>query len=143
MPIKLVETDEEIAACYPVMVQLRPHLSEQAFLEQVRRQKGDGFLLAALEEGGQVRALAGFRVIEMLSRGRHVYVDDLVTDAHSRSAGHGRALMDWLKNYARAQGCARLHLDSGTQRTDAHRFYFRERLHISAFNFHVALDGDS
>ncbi len=143
MPIRLVETDEEIAACYPVMVQLRPHLSEQAFLEQVRRQKGDGFLLAALEEGGQVRAAAGFRVVEMLSRGRHVYVDDLVTDAQSRSAGHGRALMDWLKSYARAQGCVRLHLDSGTQRTDAHRFYFRERLHISAFHFGIALDSDS
>ncbi|GAB4203008.1 MAG: GNAT family N-acetyltransferase [Roseiflexaceae bacterium] len=140
MQIRLVETDEEIAACYPVMVQLRPHLSEQAFLEQVQRQMRDGFLLAALEEDGQVRAAAGFRVIEMLSRGRHVYVDDLVTDAVVRSTGHGHALMDWLKDYARAQGCTRLHLDSGTQRTDAHRFYFRERLHIAAFHFAVAIE---
>lgn len=143
MPIRLMETDAEITACYPVMVQLRPHLSEQTFLEQVRRQMGDGFRLAALEEGGQVHAVAGFRVIEMLSRGRHVYVDDLVTDAQARSTGYGRTLLDWLKDYARAQGCTRLHLDSGTQRTDAHRFYFRERLHISAFHFGVALEPEA
>jgi hypothetical protein len=30
-------------------------------------------------------------------------------------------------------------LDSGTHRRDAHRFYFRERMHISSYHFALKL----
>ncbi len=51
------------------------------------------------------------------------------------AAGYGKALLDWLKAEARRQDCARLQLDSGTHRQDAHAFYLRERLRIEAFHF--------
>ena len=41
---------------------------------------------------------------------------------------------------ARAAGCTVIDLDSGVQRHDAHRFYFRERTHISSHHFTKALD---
>ena len=44
-----------------------------------------------------------------------------------RSAGHGRALLDAAKDWARERGATHLELDSGEARTDAHRFYERER----------------
>ena len=75
----------------------------------------------------------------MLAVGRHVYVDDLVTDAASRSRGYGKAILDWLKAEATRLGCARLQLDSGTQRQDAHAFYLREGLRIEAFHLGIAL----
>ena len=78
--------------------------------------------------------------MEMLAVGKHVYVDDLVTDAGVRSRGHGKALLDWLKAEAKRLGCARLQLDSGTVRKDAHAFYLREGLRIEAFHFGIALD---
>ena len=71
--------------------------------------------------------------------GRHVYVDDLVTDDDARSRGYGKAMLDWLKAEARRLGCARLQLDSGTQRKDAHAFYLREGLRIEAFHFGIPL----
>jgi len=76
----------------------------------------DGYRLAALCEGDAVRAVAGYRLMEMLYCGRIIYVDDLNTDECQRSGGHGKALMDWLKAEARASGCKELHLDSGVQR---------------------------
>jgi GNAT superfamily N-acetyltransferase len=138
MPIRLAESDAEIDRCYPVMAQLRPQFARDAFVAQVRRQmQQDRFRLVYLEEDG---AVAGFREGEMLHRGRYVYVDDLVTDADSRSRGHGGQLFDWLVAYARAAGCQQLHLDSGVQRAGAHRFYFAKRMHVSSFHFLLRLD---
>ncbi|KPC91164.1 GCN5 family acetyltransferase, partial [Streptomyces sp. NRRL F-6602] len=63
------------------------------------------------------------------------YVDDLVTAEAARSTGAGRELVAYLEDRARELDCRVLDLDSGTQRTDAHRFYLRERFSISAFHF--------
>lgn len=134
--IRLAETSDDLRRAFPVMVQLRPHLDEAAYLAQVARQQRDAnFRIVMSEENGRVFAVAGFRIAEMLFCGKHLYVDDLVTDGHSRSQGHGKALLDWLTDLARREDCVELHLDSGVQRFDAHRFYFREGMHISSYHF--------
>jgi GNAT superfamily N-acetyltransferase len=123
-----------------VVRQLRPQLEESGFVQQALRQQQAGWHATGLFVDGEVRAFAGWRVVEYLVHGRHVYVDDLVTDAGARSEGHGKALLDWLKAEARALGCGSLHLDSGTHRKDAHAFYLREGLRIDGFHFGVTLD---
>jgi GNAT superfamily N-acetyltransferase len=139
MKIAIAESDEEIARCFAVMVQLRPHLAEGGFVTQVRRMQAEGFRLAFLEDDGGIRAVAGYRFQEKLFSGRNLYVDDLVTGTSNRSRGHGSRLLAWLADEARRHGCDQLELDSGVQRFDAHRFYFRERMHISAYHFVTAL----
>lgn len=132
-------TEAEIRACHPVMVQLRPRLDETAFLQQVQRQRMQGYqLVAGVDGGGQVIVVAGYLLCEKLAWGRHLYVDDLVTAAERRSSGAGAAMLDWLRDRAREAGCTSLHLDSGVQRTDAHRFYDRAGFERSALHF--ALD---
>jgi len=129
-------SDEQILATRDVMLQLRPSLPAQEYLPTVRRMmQSDGYRLTVLYEEGVVRAVAGYRLMEMLSCGRILYVDDLNTDDRWRSRGYGKALLDWLKDEARANGCAQLHLDSGVQREDTHRFYFREGLTINCHHF--------
>jgi GNAT superfamily N-acetyltransferase len=129
------ESDADIARCFPVMSQLRPHLVEKDFVARVRRMRGEGFLLAFVEADGVIRAVAGYRYYDKLFSGKNLYVDDLVTDSTQRSRGHGRALLEWLANEAKARGCDQVELDSGVQRFDAHRFYFRERMHVSSYHF--------
>ena len=137
MKIALAQTDSNIARCFAVMAQLRPHLIESEFVARVRRMQQEGFHLTFLEESGAVRAVAGYRYYDKLFSDRNLYVDDLVTDATQRSRGHGAALLRWLADEARRHGCAQLELDSGVQRFEAHRFYFRERMHVSAYHFVV------
>ncbi len=140
MSVKIAISADEIARCYPVMVQLRPHItSEREFVERVMLQQSEGFQMAYLESKQKVEAVAGFRIFDMLSRGRHMYVDDLITNETSRSKGHGRELFDWLVAHAKSQKCLRLHLDSGVHRFRAHGFYFRQRMHIAAYHFGLAL----
>jgi hypothetical protein len=51
MGIHLASSDEEIAACFPVMHQLRPHLTPGGFLTRVRSQERAGYRLASVFTG--------------------------------------------------------------------------------------------
>ena len=132
---------DALRAAWPVVEQLRPDFERERYVQHVLRQmQTDGSRATVLYDAGIPRAFACWRVMEMLAVGKHVYVDDLVTDSRVRSRGFGKAMLDWLKDEASRLGCARLQLDSGTFRKDAHAFYLREGLRIEAFHFGIALD---
>jgi len=138
--VRKLTTDEDILAARRVMRQLRPQIPEDAYLATVRRMmETDGYLQAAVFEGDIAVAVAGYRFMEMLFSGKSLYVDDLNTDDTRRSRGHGKMLMDWLKREAKERGCDQLQLDSGVQREQTHRFYFREGLTINCYHFRIAL----
>lgn len=135
MSIHIATTDTEIAACYPVMRELRPHIAQEQFLFRVRGQERTGYRVAYIQEPTGVVAVAGFRLGENLAWGRFLYVDDLVTLPGQRSKGHGAKLLSWLKGQAAKEGCEQVHLDSGIQRTEAHRFYEREGMTMASLHF--------
>jgi len=136
MQIAHTESDEQIAATFEVMRQLRPQLVRDDYVVQVRAlMASDGYKLAALSEAGEVRAVAGYRYMHMLYCGRLLYIDDLVVDERVRSRGYGSRLLDWLKAEARREGCQELQLISRVIREAAHRFYFREGFGIECFHF--------
>ena len=138
--IAIASAERDIRRCFPVMKQLRPHLGEDEFVAQIRRQiRKSDYRLVLLEENGRVRCVAGFRITECLHSGRYCYVDDLITDASSRSAGHGGLLFDWLVKHAREKNCNALTLDSGVHRFRAHRFYLTKRMDIVAYHFSMML----
>ena len=105
----------------------------------MRLQQQEGYRLALLSEDSRVRAVAGYRLGENLAWGRFLYVDDLVTDDSQRSSGHGAGLLAWLRETASEAGCDELHLDSGVQRFDAHRFYLRHGMKIASHHFCLEL----
>ncbi len=138
--------DPRWPAALPVLRQLRPHLSEQLLADVLAEGSPQGLrFIGAFEadgsgDGGEVAlGVAGWRIIANTSALRKLYVDDLVTAADARSRGVGAALLSELETRARAAGCRVLDLDSGVQRHDAHRFYLRERMDITAHHFAIAL----
>lgn len=138
--VKTAESDTEIARCFDVMRELRPHLERDGFVGTVREMQASGYQLAYLEYQGRVVTVAGYRISTSLWLGRHLYIDDLVTASEARSAGHGRLLLAWLRQQAKTAGCRFIDLDSGTQRGGAHKFYFEHGFTISAYHFAESLD---
>lgn len=132
---RVAETDDEIKNCFAVMSELRPHLEEGKFLDTVRAMEKDGFRLAFIEDGGEVVCVGGYRISSNLAFGKNLYVDDLSTGEKHRSKGYGEQMLQWLRAEAKQQGCNILHLDSGTQRKRAHKFYLCQGLHIASFHF--------
>lgn len=144
--ISLAESDSDILRCYRVMSQLRPHLSRDSFVERVRGLQENGYMLAFAEASDatgilesatedRICAVAGYRVLDQLVSGRILYIDDLVTDSSARSRGFGDMLLKWLLARAAEEGCTFLELDSGVERSRAHRFYFGAGLSIIGYHF--------
>ena len=117
------------------MVELRTHLKRDDFLDTVRHMESEGYRLAYIEDDQELVAVAGYRIYTNLFFGKNLYVDDLVTSASARSKGYGEQMIDWLRDKARNAGCRSYHLDSGTARGQAHKFYFNQGFMISSYHF--------
>ncbi len=125
---------EWLAGAEAVHRQLRPQLPAD-YPAKMQRIFRDGGEMCVAVRNKKVVGVAVYREFENTHAGRRFYVDDLVTDESGRSSGVGRALMAYLQQAARERGCKGLDLESGTHRTRAHRFYFREGFFITSFSF--------
>lgn len=124
---------EWLARSEGVHRQLRAHLPTDYTAKMKRVLENSCMALAV--EGDTVLGLAVYRWHENTYDGLKFYIDDLVTDDARRSEGVGHALIAHLEKIARGLGASGLVLDSGTQRSQAHKFYFREGFVITSFNF--------
>ncbi len=129
---------EWLAPAERVHRQLRPQLPSD-YAGKMRKVFADGGRMCVAVAEADVVGVAVFRVYENTYAGLHLYVDDLVTDERRRSAGVGKALLDHMREIARAAGCSSFDLDSGTQRQQAHKFYFREGMVVTGFHFETKL----
>jgi GNAT superfamily N-acetyltransferase len=122
--IRELSTEMDWLAAYPVMKQLRTHLSQERFLELTREATvSEGYKLAALYEEGKIMALTGFMPMITLYNGKSIWVCDLVTDSSVRSKGYGEKLLNYVETWAKNNGYDIISLSSGLQRLNAHRFY--------------------
>jgi GNAT superfamily N-acetyltransferase len=134
--LRHAETDTEVASCFPVIVQLRPHLADaDELVTRVARQRAAGYRILAAWRGDVPIGLAGYRVEENLVHGRFIYVDDLVTIEAERRSGVGARLLDAVAEEGRKLGCNRLVLDTALDNVLAHRFYYRQGLLARALRF--------
>jgi len=138
--IYLACEDDEIQRCFSLMQALRPHLKKEMFLSQVKEQIQKGYHLFYVSNGSEVVSLAGCRIGVNLAWGRHLYIDDLVSNENQRSQGHGKKVLEYVKSFAKDKGCEGIHLDSGVQRFGAHKFYLREGFRISSHHFSYKIE---
>lgn len=133
---ELDTSDEHIALIYPVLAQLREHLSLEDFTERYRASfEGASYRIVGAFVGDDLRAIAGFRFIMNLAQGSALYIDDLVTASEWRSKGYGGELVKYLEGVAIAIGADAIRLDSAVHRLDAHRFYEREGFYFYSKHF--------
>lgn len=134
-------SDTDLRRAWATMFELRSHLDESDYMRMLGTMRSDGYRLFALEDAGDIKALAGVGIATNLYYGKYLWVYDLVTRETVRSSGLGARLMGELEEFARAEGCATIALSSGLQRTDAHRFY-EQRLGYErvSYTFRKALD---
>ncbi len=114
--------------------QLRTALPPE-YEAKMKRVFAGGARMCVAADGADVAGVAVYRIYENTFYGKQLYVDDLVTDEARRSSGVGRTLLGYLEQKARAAGFDSLTLDSGTQRLQAHKFYFREGMAVTSFHF--------
>ena len=114
---------------------LRPHISEADFVPTVTEMMEGGYKLAAVFVEGEAVAVVGYRHLQFLFNGKHIYIDDLSTLPTFRGCGYAGALLDFVAAEARAHGYGSVTLDSGHHRSVAHRLYLNKGYVISAHHF--------
>jgi hypothetical protein len=131
--------DQDIESCFDVMQELRPHIQQKTFLPTIRHMEKEVYKLVFIKNNGAVVSVAGYRITTNLFMGKNLYVDDLVTTSKARSMAYGEKLMAWLQEEATKESCQVFHLDSGTHRGQAHKFYFQQGLTIASYHFSKSL----
>ncbi|MBA2305881.1 MAG: GNAT family N-acetyltransferase [Acidobacteria bacterium] len=122
LTIRELDSDHDLRTAFPLMAQLRDRITSATFVDELRRQHADGYRLIGGFANERLVALAGIRHAHTLSRGPHLFVDDLVTDEREQGQGYGRELLASVEALASAAGLPRVYLDS---RATAQGFYER------------------
>ncbi|MGE7908201.1 GNAT family N-acetyltransferase [Lysinibacillus xylanilyticus] len=121
--IKQLTSQQEWMEAYPVMVELRTEITLEKYLLLLKEMARDGYMLFAFYENMQIVAVAGLSWRVNFYSERHIFVYDLVTDEKYRSRGYGEKLLQYLHQWGKENGAHYIALESGIQRTSAHRFY--------------------
>jgi hypothetical protein len=129
-----VTRPELLASAESVHRQLRPQIPP-GYVARMKEIFAGGAEMAVAVVDGKVAGITVFRVIEKTFTGRELYCDDLVTDEKQRSTGVGHALIAYMERIVAERKCDAFALDSGCQREQAHKFYFREGMTVTAFHF--------
>jgi GNAT superfamily N-acetyltransferase len=95
----------------------------------------DATMLVADVHGEVVGLCSVYLDVASVRFGQRAWVEDLAVHPDHRSAGHGKALLDAAKAWARERGATHLELDSAEARVDAHRFYEREQAAYRSIQF--------
>jgi GNAT superfamily N-acetyltransferase len=102
--------------------------AKQRLAEAIASDRSAVFLAEDADDGGPPIALCtAYLDFNSVRFGLRCWVEDLAVDPARRSEGIGKALLDRARNWAAERGATHLELDSGEARTEAHRFYERER----------------
>ncbi len=124
--IFVVKSKADLERCYPVMKELRTHLSFEDYISIYdESHKTNGYEIVAIEDHSQIVAVMGYRFLSDYVRGKHVYVDDLVSRENVRSQGLGAELLKYAEKVAKESGCKTLRLCTGIENERGVKFYDR------------------
>ncbi len=120
----------QLEGAFPLLLQLRPHLTPALFQDLYAAQIKLGYELHGAFLEDKLVGLAGMRTVTSLARGPHLHLDDLVIASGLRSKGLGGQLLAYAEHQAASRGLGKLFLDA---RKEAIPFYEHE-----GYSFHPA-----
>lgn len=125
MKIHIVKSPSDLERIYPLLTELRTHLTYESFLDTYHHaHKSDQYELVGFFEEDNIVALVGYRVLYDFVRGRHLYIDDLITTQTVRSKGLGATVLKFAEEKARELNCTGgLRLCAGIENTGGIKFY--------------------
>lgn len=131
-----IQNREELERCFPVMKELRPHLSVQEYLEIYRHAHAmDGYEILAMEKKGEIIAVLGYRILYDFVRGRHLYIDDLVSTEKMRSKGLGAEMLKQAEVIAKNLHCKSMRLCAVLENDLGIKFYEKNHWTKRAYAF--------
>lgn len=132
-----LRSDQELKECFPILQELRPHLTFEAFIEIYKQaHESTQYEIVVVKKNNIILALMGYRILSDFVRGRHLYIDDLVTTEGARSQGLGAKLLSYAENIIAPQlNCNSLRLCTGINNERGALFYEKNNWEKTAFAY--------
>ncbi len=139
--IKEVKDKNELEITFPIIRELRPHLTFSDFIVLYEKAKqNDDYKIVGFYQQDTCIGVMGYRILFDLVHGKHLYVDDLVTTQSMRSRGVGKQLLIFVEEEAKKHQCKGLRLCTGIENEKAKRFYEREEWKLRSVAFKKQLE---
>ena len=119
---------------------------EATFEDLIRRyisDDGKRILVAQNADAKVVGVLSMMLLLRLNQRSLEMYVPELVVHERFRGLNIGRLLVDRCIQIALQNGCHRIRLESGNQRTTSHKFYRALGFEQSALSFTLNLESSA
>jgi GNAT superfamily N-acetyltransferase len=128
--------ENEILRVYAVLKELRPHISEEEFVEIYKHaHEADDYTFYGYFVNNDCVGLMGLRYLNDYVHRFHLYIDDLVVSKDHRSQQIGAKLLKFAEALALKKSCTGLRLSTGVDNKDGMRFYEREHWALRAVVF--------
>ncbi len=137
--VRLIPTPD-LPVILPLVQILNPSLDETLLAKRLDEMPGQGYQCAGAYLGEQLVGICGIWVATRFYCGKYLEPDNVVVHPDFRSLGVGQKLMAWVYDYARAESCEVVELNSYVGSPRAHKFYFGEGFQILGFHFQKRLD---
>jgi GNAT superfamily N-acetyltransferase len=107
----------------PILQALWPELRAEAYIRSLASMEGRGYVLFGIRSDDELVAVAGVQEIELLARGKILWLFDMATHPQHQGKGFGARLLTFLQGYARSNGYSRLLLHTSATREATIAFY--------------------
>lgn len=121
--IAVLNTRELWLEALPIARVLWPELRSEGYVRSLASMSGTGYTLFGLRHSGMLVAIAGVQEIELLARGKVLWLFDMATHPDHQGKGFGSRLLAYLREHARSNGYSRLLLHTSSSREATISFY--------------------
>ena len=138
MQIKEIQTREEIAKTYDVLIQIYENLNHENYIENILQMIDSGYKMAGVfedEKGQNCIGVIGIRIVCKINYGKSVEIEDFMIDRKKRGIGVGKMLMRWAEWQSTISGCKNIIGFLESQRLPSQKIYSREKFEIEGIYF--------
>lgn len=121
--IACLNTEAVWLEALPIAKVLWPELCSETYILRLRSMTVKGYVLFGIRERDVLVGIAGVQEIELLARGKILWLFDMVIHPAHQGRGFGGALVNFLQGYAKSNGYTRLLLHTSAEREATVEFY--------------------
>ena len=131
----ILRTTAEMLPYYHLVIQMPYSFTIEQYEHYLEEMIPNGYSQAAVMDGIDCIALAGFWINTKLYCGKYVELDNVIVAPGNQGRGVGKMLCRFVEEEALKQGCTTALLDAYVENAAAHKFYFREGYKIRGYHF--------
>ena len=136
MQLKEIQTQEDIAKTFTVLLQIYEKLDEENYVENILNMMQNGYRMAGVFESDNLCiGVVGIKITHKISLGKSIEIEDFMIHRQRRGIGVGKILLKWVDWQAFNFECDNIVGNLQTARKESQKIFAREKFIIDGFSF--------